>query len=140
MITEWNIEDVLDLPSVDSDDFWRTRANRRETVRESVHNEHVMGRYHEQIKAQMAQDGINAVPIHIGYGEEMDVYLDDDTQIPARHYGMLVQGNGHHRIMIALELGHTRMRVTDDHAESGVTMSGIYELADLLPVDSYATV
>jgi hypothetical protein len=132
MITEWNIEDLLDLPSVDSSDFWRSRANRLETVRASIHAEHMLGKYHVRMASQIAADGINAVPVHVCYGEEAQaVYADEEgLRVPSRHYGMLVMGNGHHRLKIMLDLGLTRVRVTDDPSESDAG-PGIYSVADL---------
>ena len=60
--------------------------------------------YYDRIKAQMAKDGINAVPILVRY----DKYSDMDEL-----------GNGHHRVKMALDLGLDEMIVTDDPNDCG---------------------
>ena len=121
-MTTWMmpLEEILDLPSVDSDGFYRhTTTDAKmvgETVRDTVYDEHFFGNHHERIREQMIKDGINAVPIHVDLAENMITAYK--ARVPERLYGCLAQGNGHHRIMIAWEAGFTHMLVTDVKAES----------------------
>jgi len=55
--------------------------------------------FYARIKARMAEDRINKVPIRVRDGKTL--------------------GNGHHRVMLAYQLGLERMLATDDEDASG---------------------
>lgn len=121
------LADILTLPSVDSDGVWAPHVYGctflNSTVRNAIGHKRLTGRrkrgYYAAISERMRRDGINAVPIHIGRAAEV-----------ARVYGVeglpseiepeqLMMGNGHHRVLIAVNLHLTVMRWTDNITESG---------------------
>lgn len=69
-----------------------------EIVEEVLEEKDISDPYHRAIRNEMAKAGVNLVP----------VYVDDD---------MLC--NGHHRVKIAMSLGHEEMMVSDWEYECG---------------------
>lgn len=83
--------DILKLKSNDSYD-----PDKR--VKEVLYDKDILSQYHRAICEEMRKAGINLVP----------VYVDDD---------MLC--NGHHRVKMAMSLGHEEMLVSDWEHECG---------------------
>ena len=67
------------------------------TVEYMLEEKTVDDKYHQAIKREMEKAGYNIIP----------VYIDE-------HHGRWWFYNGHHRVRIAVELGHTEILVTDD--------------------------
>ena|ERR1700744_2946537 len=124
MIKEMKIADILCLPSVDSEaccsgdmvisDRWlAANAISRKTLFDDDPDYPVD---YQWLIDRMKADGYNRVPIHVDLGSEMiDVYCVD---VPSDLLDSLMMGNGHHRLMIAIQLGFDTMLVTDDVSES----------------------
>lgn len=121
------LEDILTMPSIDSDGVYEpwehggcTFAN--STVRNAICykrlDQEKKRSYYRAIQRCMRRDQINAVPIHIGraagmvsaYGVELPDEIDPDQ---------LMMGNGHHRVLIAINLHLTALRWTDNRLQSG---------------------
>jgi hypothetical protein len=75
------------------------------TVAEAMPQILIYTKYYRDLKARMAETGINLVPV-----------LVDKSGVPGRRNSL---SNGHHRVKIAFELGHERMNITDDDDASG---------------------
>lgn len=120
------LEDILTLPSIDSAGvgepvlYGCTFVN--STVLNAISSKRLDApekrlRY-IRISLGMRRDGINAVPIHIGRARDLTyvygVDLPDEIEPD-----QLMMGNGHHRVMIAVKLRHSKMRWTDSLIESG---------------------
>ena len=96
------MSDILALYSCDSYHY----ACRDSTVAEVLPSVDISSKYHKDLKARMAELGINAVPILV-YG--MSEYRPNTKSL----------GNGHHRVKIAVELEWPEMEITSDGEESG---------------------
>lgn len=90
------VEEILRLPSGDSRDEYFNYAYG--TVAEVLEGKSHLSDYHKRIRNVMGREGVNLVPVCV----QNDMFLD-----------------GHHRVMIACELGHEEMLVTDRLDESG---------------------
>lgn len=120
------LEDILTLPSVDSDGVWEPSVHgctfRNSTVRNALRYKRLdrwkKRNYYLRIAQCMLRDGINAVPIHIARAADVvrayGIDLPDEIE-PEQ----LMMGNGHHRVLIALGLHLPEMRWTDRLHESG---------------------
>jgi hypothetical protein len=132
MIKEMRLSDILDLPSIDSDGFadadnlddenseWYslTVSDLMESKTDELeYGGNSSADEYDAIRESMDEHGYNTVPIHVTYGS--DLCPAYGTECPDRYRNSLVMGNGHHRVAIALALGHTTMMVTDDLIESG---------------------
>ena len=116
------IDQILRLPSIDSDGIWDQSDDLDTwTVENAIKSKDIDDDYHEAIMDSMAENGINLVPIHIGKAidvisgytlfRSMPPGLDSETQ--------LMLGNGHHRVAIALELGLKDLLYSTDRDETG---------------------
>jgi hypothetical protein len=115
MIYEMAIEDILALPSVQ-------HSFSQATTGEIAQGEYVGDIFHMAIAEEMRKAGINMIPIHVAdartaateymrwRGGSWDWDVDPDAT---------VMGNGHHRVKIAMELGFTKMLVSDEIDETG---------------------
>lgn len=103
--------DILRLKSQDG--AW-------ETVKDVLEDKDIDSLYHRAIREEMRKAGINLVP----------VYVDDDWL-----------RNGHHRVKIAMSLGHEEMMVSDYEPECGFEEGWRKELVLYVPGnDQYARV
>jgi len=132
MIREMNISEILDLPSIDSDGFsdadnidddnaeWysMTVSDLMETkTDELTYGGNCDPDEYDAITEAMRDNGINEIPIHVDYGDKLcPMYR---SPCPEVYRNSLVMGNGHHRVAMAILLGHSTMLVTDDLMESG---------------------
>jgi hypothetical protein len=120
------LEDILTLPSVDSDGIWESglygctflNSTVRNALRYKQLDDPRKRSYYAAIAACMRQDGINSVPIHIGRAADVAplyaVDLPDEIEPD-----QLMMGNGHHRVLIAVKQRLPVMRWTDRLLESG---------------------
>lgn len=76
--------------------------------------------YYDELREHMETVGPEGdyAPVHVDVGANMDVYAPA-WPVPAQHRRRMCMGNGHHRVKLALELGWTKIRTTDDVFESG---------------------
>jgi hypothetical protein len=124
------LEDILTLPSIDSDGVWEPTVYGCTFVNSSVRNAirykrldaPDKRRYYIRLALCMRRDGINAVPIHIGRAADVTrLYCVD---LPEEiEPDQLMMGNGHHRVMIAVNLHIAVMRWTDRLFGSGLGLS-----------------
>jgi hypothetical protein len=113
MIKEMRIADIMSMPSVDSDASY-VPGGQSWDIATALADKDLS--QHGWLIDQMERDGYNRVPVHIDYGVNMaDVY---DLEIPDDLKDVLMFGNGHHRLMIAMLLGFTTIMVTNDACES----------------------
>lgn len=120
------LEDILTLPSIDSDGVWEPTVYGCTFVNSSVRNAIRYKRLDEpakrleyiRISLCMRRDGINAVPVHICRAGDM-TYLHGVDLPKEIEPDQLMMGNGHHRVMIAVNLHHDAMRWTDSLFDSG---------------------
>jgi hypothetical protein len=120
------LEDILTLPSIDSDGVWEPTVYGCTFVNSSVRNAIRYKRLdapqkrlaYIRISLCMRRDGINAVPIYIGLAADVTyVYgLDLPAEIEP---DQLMMGDGHHRVIIAVKLNIAVMRWTDRLIDSG---------------------
>jgi hypothetical protein len=120
------LEDILSLPSIDSDGVWEPGVYGCTFVNSSVRNAILYKRldapekrlYYIRLSLCMRRDGINAVPIHIGRAADVAYIYDRDLPKEIEP-DQLMMGNGHHRVMIAVKLRLSAMRWTDRLFDSG---------------------
>jgi hypothetical protein len=124
MIREMPIADILNLPSIDStglngcgNSTLTVSDLMSEKTRELVTGGNESPEEYDRIRESMAMFGINTIPIHVDYGSAL--CPEYGFPCPDQYANSLVMGNGHHRVAIALQLGHATMLVTDDQMESG---------------------
>ena len=133
MITRMRVQDILELPSIDSDGFGSaddlddyelgeyyslTVADLMESKSEELeYGGNSSPEEYDDIREAMRENGINEIPIHVTFGKALCPMYGVST--PDKYRESLVMGNGHHRVALALELGHEYMQVTDDLTESG---------------------
>ena len=132
MIKEMLLSDILDLPSIDSDGFGSADYLdddvseyysltvfdlMEQKTDELTYGGNSSAQEYDAIRESMNVEGINTIPIHVTYGQNLTPSYG--MKCPDRYMHSLVMGNGHHRVALALELGHATMLVTDDLMESG---------------------
>lgn len=114
MLTLRMVADVLTLPSIEygliEDDADITSAG--EVIQWMYLDSH-----HMAIKEQMRVDSINAVPIHVANVQTIACDYDDSRF--GNTWSDLGVGNGHHRLMMAVELGFKYILTSDDVNETG---------------------
>jgi hypothetical protein len=122
MLTIMRVADVLNLPSIESD--WETG----ETAGEVIQFTH-LDSGHATIREQMRKDGINAIPIHVAsvYRISCD-YNDPAFATLPSDLGM---GNGHHRLKMAVELGHKYILTSDDMYDTGEDDDPVISLSEV---------
>lgn len=126
------LEDILTLPSIDSDgvcapwlhDFTFANSTVRNAICYKRLHDSPKRDYYAKIAQCMERDGINAVPIHIGRAADVvRAYArvaETEIELPLGiEPEQLMMGNGHHRVLIAVNLHLTVMRWTDDLFDSG---------------------
>lgn len=111
------IDEILLLPSVDSIGFY---DNELDSVQEVIARKYVTGPEYRELSRALAKDG-QTFAIHIADGETIwHTYSSDDEQVcPSKYRGKLVMGNGHHRVMLAIELGWSEMKYSQDVRYTG---------------------
>lgn len=113
MIKEMRVADILLMPSVDSDASY-VSGGKSWDIQTALDSKDLSE--HGWLIDQMARDGFNRVPVHIDYGANMgDVY---NIEVPDDLKDVLMFGNGHHRLMIAILLDFPTIMVTNDECES----------------------
>ena len=134
MITRMRVEDILMLPSIDSDGFASvddldddeigeyyslTVADLMESKSDDLEygSDNSTPEEYNDIREAMRENGINEIPIHVTFGKHLCPMYG--VASPDKYRESLVMGNGHHRVALALKLGHEYMQVTDDIIESG---------------------
>ena len=115
MITNMLIADILKLPSIDSDGCART-GTLDWTVANAISYKDTSGEVYAAIRDEMETDGYNRIPLHIDYAERLLPYYY--AWCPDELLSSKAMGNGHHRLVLMIELGFTTARVTDDPTES----------------------
>lgn len=114
MLSVMAMEDILDLPSVDSDGM---SFGNIDPVHIVIEGKWVDSPEYREISESMKAAGINEVAIHVGLAE--DVFPAYNLTCPEDLKGTLAMGNGHHRVKLCLALGFTGMMVTDNRDDSG---------------------
>jgi hypothetical protein len=117
-----NIDEILLLPSVDSEGFY---DNELDSVKDVIDKKYVNTPEYRELSRAMAKDG-QTFPIHIADGETIwHTYTKDtynpgaERPCPQEYRGVLVMGNGHHRVKLAIELGWTEMQYREDARYTG---------------------
>lgn len=115
MITEMLIADILKLPSIDSDGSMR-RGTLDWTVANAISYVDTTGDVYDAIRSEMEHDGYNRVPLHVDYADVLMPFYY--THCPDELLSSKAMGNGHHRLVLMMQIGFTHARVTDDPTES----------------------
>lgn len=114
-----SIEEILLLPSIDSIDF---HCGELDLVRDALEYKYISQPEYREISRAMVKDG-QTFAIHIADGETMwhtySSEISPEIACPEKYRGKLVMGNGHHRVKIAIELGWTEMKYSEDVRYTG---------------------
>jgi hypothetical protein len=110
-----NIDEILLLPSIDSDGFYNSKLD---SVKDVLDKKVATGPEYRELSRAMAKDG-QTFPIHIADGETAWHTYGTDKTCPQKYRGKLVMGNGHHRVKLAIELGWTEMQYSGDVRYTG---------------------
>ena len=111
-----NIDEILLLPSVDSEGFY---DNELQSVKDVLARKNVATPDYRALSRDMDKDG-QSYSIHIADGETIwHTYGSSEIVCPDEYRDTLVMGNGHHRVKLAIELGWTEMKYSEDVRYTG---------------------
>jgi hypothetical protein len=116
-----SIDEILLLPSVDSMGFYESKL---ESVKDVLARKYVTEPEYRELSRAMAKDG-QTFAIHIADGETIWNTYGAENVCPRKYRGKLVMGNGHHRVMLAIELGWSEMKYSQDVRYTGEDWSDI---------------